>query len=200
MSAENRSRRIGVILAAGRGRRMGSTKQLKMWPAADGPKPLICAAYDTIRPICDEIIIVLGYEADRVAEALQGRSFLRIESSADQPMIESIRAGLRAASTIDPKATVVLQPGDHPEVLGATLQSLTQTACARPDQAIIAEYNGRGGHPALIPARVAEVILASQCPDGLGQFWLEHPEMCHRFAVDDATILRDIDTPADLPY
>ena len=199
MSAANRNRRVGVILAAGRGRRMGGTKQLKVWSASDGPKPLICAAYDAIRPICDEVVVVLGHEADAVAEALRDRAFVRAESPADQPMIESIRVGLRAAATIDPNAIVVLQPGDHPEVLATTLQTLTQTASLRSDQALIAEHNGRGGHPVLIPASVAKVILASPCPDGLGQFWLDHPELCHRFAVDDASMLRDIDTPADLP-
>ncbi len=199
MFAANRSRRIGVIVAAGRGRRMGDTKQLKMWPTVDGPKPLICAAYDAIRTICDEIVIVLGHEADAVAEALCGRTFFRVDSAADQPMIESIRVGLRAAASIDPKANVVLQPGDHPEVSPATLQKLTQLALTQLDQAIIAEHNGRGGHPVLIPARVAEVILASPCPGGLGQFWLDYPELCHRFAIDDASILRDVDTPTDLP-
>jgi molybdenum cofactor cytidylyltransferase len=199
MSAAKPSRRIGVILAAGRGRRMGGTKQLKLWPAADGPKPLVCAAYDAIRPICDEIVVVLGHEADVVAEALRGRSFRRAESAPDRPMIDSIRVGLRAAAEIDPEATVVLQPGDHPEVLAATLQTLTQLACARPDQAIIAEHHGRGGHPVLIPAGVVEVILASPCPGGLGQFWTDHPELCYRCHVDDASMLRDIDTPADLP-
>jgi molybdenum cofactor cytidylyltransferase len=178
---------------------MGATKQLKLWPAADGPKPLICAAYDAIRPICDDMIVVLGHEADAVAGALEPRRFRRTESDPDQPMFESIRVGLRAAAAIDPNATVVLQPGDHPEVLATTLHTLTQTASLRSDQALIAEHNGRGGHPVFIPASVAKVILASRCPDGLGQFWLDHPELCHRFAVDDASMLRDIDTPADLP-
>jgi molybdenum cofactor cytidylyltransferase len=200
MSAANRNRRrVGVILAAGRGRRMGGTKQLKLWPAADGPKPLICAAYDAIRPICDEVVVVLGHEADAVAGALRDRAFVRAESPAQQPMIDSIRVGLRAAAALDSNAAVVLQPGDHPEVSATTLQAIAKTASARPDQAIIAEHHGRGGHPVLIPACVAKVILASPCPEGLGQFWLDHPELCHRFAVDDASMLRDIDTPANLP-
>jgi molybdenum cofactor cytidylyltransferase len=198
MSAENRSRRIGVILAAGRGRRMGGTKQLKLWVAADGPKPLVCAAYDAIRPICDEIVVVLGHEKEKVTHALLGRSFHHAESSPELTMFDSICVGLRKAAMIDPTATIVLQPGDHPEVSAATLKTLIQSATVRSDQAIIAEHNGRGGHPVLIPARVAEAILASPCPEGLGQFWLDHPQLCHRIAVDDASMLHDIDTPGDL--
>ena len=192
-------RRIGVLLAAGRGSRMGGTKQLKLWPSADGPKTLICAAYDAIRPICEDMIVVLGHEADAVVTALDDRPFHRAQSSPDRPMFESIRAGLCAAQLLDSTATIVLHPGDHPEVASATLRvlldhSIQGTACA-----IIPEYIGRGGHPVLIPPPVVAQILQTPCSEGLGQFWLDHPELCQRFAVDDPSILRDIDTPNDLP-
>ncbi len=88
-------RRIGVILAAGRGGRMGGTKQLKLWPSADGEKPLVAAAYDAIRPICDEMVVVVGDAADEVAAALGERPFHRTISDSDDPMFESIRAGIR---------------------------------------------------------------------------------------------------------
>jgi molybdenum cofactor cytidylyltransferase len=198
MSAESRSRRIGVILAAGRGGRMGGTKQLKTWPAADGPKPLICAAYDAIRPICDEMIVVIGHAADDVVAVLGERSFQRVESSADLPMFESIRTGLRAALDRNPAATIVLQPGDHPEVAPGTLHSLTEWSLQRPTQAIIPQRAGSGGHPVLIPPQIAEIIVKADCPEGLGQFWLDQPELCCRVPVDDPSVLRDVDTPADL--
>jgi molybdenum cofactor cytidylyltransferase len=178
---------------------MGGTKQLKLWPSADGPKPLICAAYDAIRPICDEMIVVLGHEADAVAAALGDRSFHRAESSPDRPMFDSIRAGLCAAQSLDSTATIVLHPGDHPEVAPATLRALLDHSIQRTACAIIPEHTGHGGHPVLIPPSVVAQVLQTTCPEGLGQFWLDHPELCHRFAVDDPSILRDIDTPNDLP-
>jgi molybdenum cofactor cytidylyltransferase len=197
MSAES-SRRIGVILAAGRGGRMGGTKQLKLVRTAEGEKPLICAAYDAIHPICDDMVVVLGHAADTVAAALADRPFHRTESNPDLPMFESIRVGLQAAQEIDPNAWIVLQPGDHPEVSPATLRALTNWSLERPLKAVIPQHAGRGGHPALIPPFVAALILAADCPTGLGQFWLDHPELCHRLEVDDPSILRDIDTPDDL--
>jgi molybdenum cofactor cytidylyltransferase len=192
------SRRIGLILAAGRGRRMGRTKQLMPWRNAGGEKPLVAAAYDAIRPICDDMIVVLGHDADAAAAALGARSFQRADSDADAPMFESIRAGLTIAQTIDPNALVVLQPGDHPEVSQTTLNTLTTRSLQRPAKAIIPEYVGRGGHPILIPPQVAARLLALNCPEGLGQFWADHPELCRRVPVDDPSILRDIDTPTDL--
>jgi molybdenum cofactor cytidylyltransferase len=190
--------RIGVILAAGRGRRMGRTKQLIELPTADVPKPLVAAAYDAIRPLCSEMVIVLGHEADAVAAALGSRPFHRALSNPDVPMFESIRAGLAAARNVNSIATIVLQPADHPDVAGATLAALSSCSIQWPAMAIIPEHSGRGGHPVLIPPVVAALLIRSDCAEGLGQFWTEHPELCHRLPVDDPMVVRDIDTPGDL--
>jgi CTP:molybdopterin cytidylyltransferase MocA len=191
-------RRIGVILAAGRGRRMGRTKQLVEINTPDGPKPLVAAAYDAVRPICDELVVVVGHEADIVTAALGNRAFHRAQSDPDAPMFESIRGGLRTARSIEAAATVVLQPGDHPEVAAPTLAALADWSLKSPVQAIIPEYLGHGGHPVLIPPSVVEILVATDCPTGLGDFWLTHPELCVRIAVNDATIIWDVDTAADL--
>jgi molybdenum cofactor cytidylyltransferase len=177
---------------------MGGKKQLTPWPTVDGAKPLVAAAYDAVRPICDEMVVVLGHMAEAVATALGDRTFHRAESDPDAPMYESIRAGLRAALRMAPDATVVLQPGDHPEVSVGALEALSTWSLKRPGQAIIPEFNARGGHPVLIPPNVCAVLLDADCPNGLGQFWLDHPELCVRVPVEDPTIIRDIDTPADL--
>jgi molybdenum cofactor cytidylyltransferase len=113
-------------------------------------------------------------------------------------MFESIRAGLRTARSIDTSATAVLQPGDHPEVAPSTLAMLVDRSLKRPLQAIVPEYHGRGGHPVLIPVHVAEILIAADCPTGLGDFWFANQELCLRIAVEDPAIIRDIDTAEDL--
>ncbi len=178
---------------------MGGTKQLKPWPTRGGTIPLICAAYDAIRPICNEMIVVLGHDSVAVAAALGERPFRRAESNPDAPMIDSIRAGLQTALRINPNATIVLQPGDHPQIRRITLYHLLSTSGEFPNRAIIPEYNRRGGHPVLIPPAVACHVITADCPAGLGQFWTDHPELCCRVHVGDATVLRDVDTPDDLP-
>jgi molybdenum cofactor cytidylyltransferase len=198
MSAASDSRRIGVILAAGRGGRMGGKKQLTPWPIATGTIPLVAAAYDAIRSICDEMVVVLGHDADAVAGALGDRAFHRAESDPDAPMFESIRAGLQTALRVDSESTVVLQPGDHPEVETSTLSKLTAWSLKRPGLTIIPQHGGRGGHPVLIPSRICTLLLETDCPQGLAQFWVDHPELCRRVPIDDPTVVRDIDTPADL--
>jgi molybdenum cofactor cytidylyltransferase len=198
MSESAIARRIGVVLAAGRGRRMGRTKQLIEWETADGLKPLVAAAYDTVDAICDAMVVVLGHDADAVAAALGDRVYHTGSSDPDVPMYESIRAGLHTAQSIDAAATVVLQPGDHPEVSAATLAALADWSLKRPAQAIIPEYGGRGGHPVFIPSLVVEILAAAECPTGLGEFWLAHPKLCFRMPVADAAVIRDVDTVEDL--
>jgi molybdenum cofactor cytidylyltransferase len=177
---------------------MGGRKQLTPWPTFADTMPLVAAAYEAIRPICHEMVVVLGHDADAVALALGARPFHRTESDPHAPMFESIRAGLRLAQHIDAAAAIVLQPGDHPEVATSTLDTLTHCSSECPDRTIIPEYAGRGGHPIIIPPNIAALLVEAECPAGLGQFWLDHPEFCHRVPIDDPSVVRDIDTPADL--
>jgi molybdenum cofactor cytidylyltransferase len=192
------SRFIGVILAAGRGRRMGGTKQLATVKVLGVEKPLIAAAYDAIKPICDDMVIVLGHEADAVAAALSGRLFHRAASDPDGPMFESIRAGLQTAQSIDEDATVVLQPGDQPHVLRTTLDALVEASRRHDTKAVIPQFGREGGHPGLIPPNISRLLIESDCPRGLADFWLKQPELCFRVPVNDSAVVKDIDTPDDL--
>jgi molybdenum cofactor cytidylyltransferase len=177
---------------------MGGTKQLVMWNSPHGPKPLVAAAYDAIRPICDEMVVVLGHEADAVADALGDRPFHRAVGDPDAEMFESIRVGLCAALAVDSTATVVLQPGDQPEVERSTLDALTDWALKRPAQAVIPQVGERGGHPVLIPWPIAAILIDTECPTGLGAYWSQHSELSVRVPVNDYAALVDVDTPEDL--
>lgn len=173
---------------------MGGRKQFYPWPTANGEKPLVAAAFDAVAPACDAMIVVLGHRADEVALALGKRKFQAIPSDPDAPMFESIRAGIQAALRTNSEATVLLQPGDHPEVKPATLEQLLTLSDKHRDRAIIPEFQGHGGHPALIPAEIAQRLLTADCPQGLGQYWSDHPDLCLRHCVEDGSVIRDVDT------
>lgn len=185
---------IGVLLAAGRGKRMGGRKQFFSVPTAEGEKPLVCAGFDAIAPVCQSMIVVLGHLADEVAAVLGDRKFHRVVSDPDAPMFESVRAGLHAAQEIDAGASVLLQPADHAEVSRETLDKLLAAAAVQSDRVIIPEVAGQGGHPALVPAIVVRGLVAADCPLGLGEYWKAHPELCVRIAVDDESVVRDLDS------
>jgi len=193
-SLNNNSDPIGILLAAGRGRRLGGRKQFYPWPTTDGEVPLVAAAFDAVAGVCKKMIVVLGHRSDEVATVLGERVFQPVQSDPDAPMFESIRAGLRASLQADSGAKVLLHPADHPEVAYATLVQLLAFSREHPDRAIMPEYEGRGGHPAVIPAELAAVLQSADCPQGLGQFWCEHPELCLRMSVADKSVVHDIDT------
>lgn len=178
---------------------MGRTKQLIPWRNAGGDKPLVAAAYDAIQPVCNTMVVVVGHEADAVVAALGERPFHRVDSDADAPMFESMRAGFVAAAAIDSSAVLVLQPGDHPEVAPETLAALNNQARIHSSLAIIPTCGGRGGHPVLIPPCVAAVLVDADAPAGLSEFWRTHPDLCVRLEVNDPTTVQDVDTPRDLP-
>lgn len=190
--------RIGLIVAAGRGRRMGRTKQLVPWRTADGEKPLVAAAYDTVSRVCDAMIVVLGHDAEAVAAALGDRPFVRVNSDPDAEMWSSIRAGLVAAHGMDARASVLLQPGDHPEVMPTSLSAILEAGVQNPQRAILPEYGGHGGHPVLIPADIVAKIILDDCPAGLAAYWNEHPEVVVRVPADDPFVILDVDTPDQL--
>ncbi len=185
---------IGVLLAAGRGRRMGGAKQFHRVTTLEGEKPLVVAAFDAVESVCDRMIVVLGHRADEVAALLADRDFEIVISDPDAPMFDSVCAGLRAAQKTNAVARVLLHPGDHPEVAATTLQTILTKSDHNPGQAIVPEHQGHGGHPAIIPPAVVEQIVGAECPRGLRQFWVDHPELCLRVAVDDSSVVRDIDT------
>jgi molybdenum cofactor cytidylyltransferase len=191
----------GLLLAAGRGRRMGGNKQFHLVQTSTGEKPLVAAAFDTIAGVCASMFVVLGHRAEEVAGALGDREFETVIVDPDAPMFNSIQAGLRAALKNPPPRypgeglCILLQLGDHPAVDESTLEKLFTVATENPDKAVMPSYQDNGGHPVLIPSAIAEKILATPCPDGLRQFWLEHAELCVRIEIDDPSVIHDIDNP-----
>ncbi len=190
-------RRIGILLAAGFGRRMRRFKQLLPWRGDQEEKPLVAASFDAVAGVCDQMVAVLGYRADDVAQALAPRSFIRVDSDPSQPMFESIRTGLRQVLRVDDRANVLIHPADHPQVSLETLCALLRVVDENPRQIVMPEHEGHGGHPVFIPAETVQDLITWSGDGGLRQFWRDNSQLCIRLAVDDAGVVRDLDTPQD---
>ena len=190
----------GVLLAAGRGTRMGRTKQtVPVWTAGK-QQPLVAVAFDAIAACCDQMIVVVGHAQREVVAALGNRRYSAVTSPPGAEMAESIRAGLRAISTSGESdfPSIFLQPGDHPRVAQATLEQLLAAARRRPTQVIIPRFEGTGGHPILIPGDIAKMLMDEPLPGGLRTFWRANPQHCHHVAVNDPGVTTDLDTPDDV--
>jgi molybdenum cofactor cytidylyltransferase len=208
----------GLLLAAGRSKRMGRLKQTLPWPPLDrnlrstvapvnlGSEPehaistVVASAYDGIAPVCDRMVVVVGNDAGEVVAALRPRAFERVEVDSDAEMFVSICAGLRRAfdeANMPPCDAVLVQPGDHPAVARSTIDGMLAAFAADPARAVMPDYRGKGGHPALVPRLLFGPILGFDRPGGLRQFWLNHPGVCTRVPVHDPLCLLDLDTPGD---
>lgn len=203
------SQTAGILLAAGRGRRMGCLKQLLPWRDST----VVASAFDGLAKYCGGngmmvVVVVVDDNREVIAQALGGRLFHSVVSDSDAEQFCSILAGLREILKMERMARVWVHPADHPMVPALVAEgSLRKSIEIGNARALIPTYGGRGGHPVLIPRRVADAIVAWSAEgdsgelgrrEGLRSFWAERGEMVERVAFDESPeIVIDLDTEAD---
>jgi len=184
-----------IVLAAGESKRMGQTKQLLDW---EGRTILQRVLENLSRSQVDEVILVLGHEAERIQQTLDTHKVkVVINRNYKEGMITSIQQGL---INLDDKVEaffIVLadQPGLGPEVFDRLISEFRQ---ASPQKSIILPtFRGRRGHPALFRAKYQKEALRIEGDVGFRQVLQEHPEEILTVEMDTDSILQDIDTPDD---
>ena len=150
---------VGLLLAAGEGRRFGGPKALAR--DDDGTSWLL-RAVQALRP-CDEIVVVLGAEAERAA-ALLPMSVSRIRADDwAEGMGASLRAGLEALARTD-HDSVLVSLVDLPDVDAAVVGRIVAASHGRDDLARAA-YDGVPGHPVLLGRDHWAGVVASATGD-----------------------------------
>jgi molybdenum cofactor cytidylyltransferase len=180
---------VAIILAAGESRRMGQPKQLLPF----GNKTMLECVIDAFRsPRVDEIRVVLGYKADKIAAKIaHERCKIVRNEHYRQGMFTSIQAGLRA---FPKKARLVLiAVGDQPRLKRETVEMLIEKFEKERHRILIPSYNGRQGHPPVLRAKYAKEILAMDESLTLKHFYAAHADDIARLVVEDEGSLVDID-------
>lgn len=183
---------VGILLAAGQGRRFGSDK---LWHAmADGrPMALVAAAH--LRPACDRVVAVLRPGSDRLARLLEATGCETVRClDADAGLGHSLAAGIRAAT--DAAGWVValadmpfIAPTSH-QVVAASLRNGVSLAATT--------YAGRRGHPVGFAARWLDQLVQLTGDLGGKSILEAHPQELVLCPTHDPGVLRDIDRPQDL--
>lgn len=181
-----------MVLAAGTGSRFGRTKQL----APLRGKPLAQHAIDAAAREVDEVVVVLGHDADAVEAALRLPANARVVRNPRyaEGQASSLAVGLRACDPGSAAAIVLLadQPGIGPEHVRALVSAFR----ARPAPAIRLRFTDAPG-PALL-ARAIWPELERLEGDVGARVWLEaHPEVVSWVELDEPAPA-DVDRPEDL--
>lgn len=176
----------GLVLAAGRSRRMGEPKPLL---ELDG-RTFLRATIEALRGGgCDPVAAVV---ASPDAEAAAREAGARVaEGRPGGEQIDSLRSGLDALSR-DVDAAVVL-PVDHPQVRAATVEALLTAWRSDPEAVVRPVHDGKPGHPTVFPRRVWDALRDPSLERGARSV-VEAARVID-VPVDDPGILVDIDTP-----
>jgi molybdenum cofactor cytidylyltransferase len=188
-------RSIAVVTAAGSAERFGGRKLLA---DIDG-EPLLD---HTIRSLLEggvsEIIVVVGTDdradLERDVNAMNDARVRPVENrDPSRGMFSSIQEGARTASG----DVLLVLPGDMPFVKADTVRRVLVEWTVR--RGIVSpRYKGKRGHPVALPLGLRDEILATPSSSNLHEVIKRHLDQRTDVDVDDAGIVRDVDTPADL--
>ncbi len=195
-----------VILAAGKSTRFPANKLLYE-VVVDGVKgPLIRHTVSKFveSGVFNEVLVVLGFQADLVKEVLKGLGIrFVINEDYELGMSSSVIRGVRAVSS--EADLVAVHPGDVPYIKVATIRTLVDHAKELLKSGntfiLIPRLSSimRGGHPLIIgKGLLEEAYRISEAELGLKGFLRRNADKIHYYDTDDIGILRDIDTLEDL--
>lgn len=190
-----------VVLAAGGSSRMGEPKQLLPWVG----QPLIahCIAAATAAQDIRQTVVVVGCEAERVAEAVRNTTEQRVEIVVNENWNDgigsSLLVGLAAADPAAVAACVLL--GDEPGVATALIDRVID-AFQESEKPVVRPYytDDAGkkipGHPAVVGREVWAELKALHGDSGLRSLLAANPGWLQALPVDGQAPF-DIDTPQD---
>ncbi len=184
-----------LVLAAGRGERMGRLKQTLTL----GGRPVLAHIVDAaLASSVDEVVVVLGYEAGAVRAALGDTADMaRVVVNPDyaRGQATSLIAGLDAIDRRAVAAVVLL--GDQPGVTSEDIDAVVKAYLAGAASAVRAAYeSGEVGHPTVIGRALWDEIRAERGDVGAREVLRRHAESVATVALGKPAPL-DLDTPAD---
>ncbi|MFC5476458.1 nucleotidyltransferase family protein [Paraherbaspirillum soli] len=194
MSKQYAGQIVGVLLAAGRGRRFdpsgARSKLLQQLPHDVGGLTVLARAAGNLAaavPIC----VVLRPDAPELAAQVAGYDQIQCDN-ADDGMAASLVCALQQTETA---SGWVIALGDMPYVQTATVQALV-TALRQGADIAVPMYGGRRGNPVAFSRQHLPQLLQLQGDQGARS--LLRSCLVREVAVPDPGIHQDIDTAADI--
>lgn len=187
----------GVVLAAGASTRMGSPKQL----LEVGGRPMLeRIVAEACASRLDEIVVVLGAEAQRIRDAVDvGRARVIVNENYAEGMSTSLRAGVGALGDDVDRVVVIL--GDQPDVDALLINRLldAQTSSGLPAAAL--DFDGLLHPPVVLASEWWQQIDELRGDVGLRRLLRDDSSrIAHVPVARPSSHPVDIDTPEDAAH
>ncbi len=192
---ETGSRVSAILLAAGRSRRMGADNKLLL--PIDGEPVVRRVARRLLDSGFEEIVVVLGHEADLVSGALDGLAIRAVVNPAWRDgQMTSVHAGLAALSAAVDGIMICL--ADQPFLEAEDYRVLAGAFARAGDKSVdVPTHGGRRGNPIVLAAAHRDEILARGANFGCKRFIARNPDLVATVELGSDAYVRDIDTRAD---
>jgi molybdenum cofactor cytidylyltransferase len=185
-----------IVPAAGLSSRMGRNKLLMRFRE----KSLVERAVDTlVASDVDEIVVVLGYEADQVRDLLEGKGVKFVyNANFHQGLSTSVRAGIAAVSNAPDAIMIYLadQPLLEPREINQLIRSF-EDAKKSGKSIVVPFFAGQRGNPVILAASYREAVLDIAGDVGCRRIIRKHPEAVYSVEMETDHVIRDVDTPED---
>lgn len=194
-------RLFALIPAAGRSRRMGTSKLLLPWQGTTVIEHLI---HTLTRPDISAVAIVIRPDDHALQGVVQRTPAIAVIPDHEPPeMRDSIEIGLRAIrqqfTPADDDGWLLI-PADHPliepEVLDGLLTRWLQGDC----QALLPTLNSRRGHPTLMRWSLAARIEQLPRDVGVNALLRAEPSLVTEWPTDRESVLADLDSPEEYAF
>jgi molybdenum cofactor cytidylyltransferase len=178
---------VGLLLAAGQGRRFGGNKLLH--PLHDGT-PMVLASARPLHAVLTETVAVVD-DADGEVARLLAQEGLQVACNpqARKGVGTSIACGVAASRHA---GGWVIALGDMPFIPQAIIRAVV-AALARGADIVAPVYHGQRGHPVGFSTRHAAALMNLHADEGARGLIAAHRDSLELIEVDDRGVLLDVD-------
>jgi molybdenum cofactor cytidylyltransferase len=183
-----------LLLSAGLGRRMKNSHKLLL--PLKSEVVIIHTAREILKAKFDEVIVITGFHAEDVLDALSSFPFhVAHNAHYETGMHSSIRRGLKAMS--EKKGFFAVCLADQPLLKSSDYELLIEAARNNPEAKLIhPEFEGKRGQPVFISKSLREEILAHPDDDkGCAYLFKKYESLAVAMKTDACLI--DLDTQED---
>ena len=184
-----------VLLAAGESRRMGAANKLTL--AINGVPLLRHTVQVLLASRLQEIVVVLGHEAQAMAALLDGLPVTLVENPGyREGQMSSVHAGLAALGAARDGVMICLT--DQPLITPADIDRLIEAFARRTRGSILVPtHAGERGNPIILADAHRRDILDGGRNLGCRRLIERNPSLVETVEMADDHVVVDLDTPED---